>query len=67
MSTFKYLELIGTSPNSIEEAMQSAVADAGKSISDIKWVEIDRINAQVREGKITEYQVTMKVAFKVKR
>ena len=67
MSTFKYLELIGTSPNSIEEAMQSAVADAGKSISEIKWVEIDRINAVTRnlkegDAEDKEFERRMRVA-----
>ena len=63
--TFKLIELVGTSSKSFEEAVQSAVADASKSLRELAWFEVLEQRGRIRDGAVTEYQVKVHVAFKV--
>ncbi|HET7214395.1 MAG TPA: dodecin [Terriglobia bacterium] len=64
---YKITELVGTSPVSFSEAAKAAVAEAAKTIRHLDWLEVVGQNARVREGKIEEFQVTVKVGFKIER
>lgn len=63
--TFKLIELVGTSSKSFEEAIQSAVSDASKSLRDLAWFEVLEQRGRIRNGAVDEYQVKVHVAFKV--
>lgn len=63
--TYKLIELVGTSTKSFEEAVQSAVADASKSLRDLAWFEVLEQRGRIRNGAVHEYQVKLHVAFKV--
>ncbi len=63
-STYKIIELIGTSPNSWEEAAKSAVETAGKSLKDLRIAEIVEFDMKVEEGKVSAYRARVKVSFK---
>lgn len=63
--TFKLIELVGTSGKSFEDAVQSAVSDASKSLRELSWFEVLEQRGKVRDGLVTEYQVKVHVAFKV--
>ena len=65
MGTFKLIELVGTSSKSFEEAVQSAITDAAKSLRDLAWFEVLEHRGRIRDGLVTEYQVKVHVAFKV--
>jgi flavin-binding protein dodecin len=67
MTVVKIIELIGNSPNSWEDATQKAVKEAAKTIRNIKGVDVKRFTAKVKENKIIEYRVVLKVAFVVDR
>ncbi|MEJ2240601.1 MAG: dodecin family protein [Candidatus Bathyarchaeota archaeon] len=67
MAVVKIIELIGSSPNSWSEAAQNAVTEAGKTIKGIKSVHVKRCTAKVRDNKIVEYNVNVKIAFMVER
>jgi len=60
---YKTLELTGSSPKSIEDAMQTAIGRASKTIRNIKWVEVVQQRGHVVNDKIAHWQVTMKVGF----
>ncbi|TDU31791.1 hypothetical protein DFR24_1173 [Panacagrimonas perspica] len=60
---YKTLELTGSSPKSIEDAIETAIGRASKTIRNIKWVEVLQQRAHVENGKIAHWQVTMKVGF----
>jgi flavin-binding protein dodecin len=64
-SVYKLIELAGTSPNSIEEAVQNAVAKAGESVREMRWFEVVETRGALNEGKIAEWQVTIKIGFRV--
>jgi hypothetical protein len=60
---FKHLELTGTSSTSIEDAVQSAIARASKTVRNIRWMQITETRGQVDEGKVVQWQVTLKAGF----
>jgi len=63
-STYKIIELIGTSPNSWEEAAKSAVETAAKSLKDLRIAEIVQFDMKVEDGKVLAYRARVKVSFK---
>jgi dodecin len=67
MAIVKIIELVGSSPKSWEEAAKNALAEAAKTIKNIKSIYVKRINAKVEKNKIVEYRAVVKVAFVVER
>ncbi|MDH4208784.1 MAG: dodecin family protein [Anaerolineae bacterium] len=65
MTVLKVIELVGTSPNSWEEATKMAVDKAAETLRGISGANVMRQNVVVKDGKITEYRVDVKVAFVV--
>ena len=65
--TYKVIELVGTSPVSFAEAVKSAVAEASKTIRHMDWFEVVNERGSIVEGKVAEFQVTLKVGFKIER
>lgn len=61
----KVIEVIGASKEGFTEAAQNAVAEAGKSVKNIKSIYIKEMNANVTEGKIVSYAVNAKISFEV--
>ena len=60
---YKLLELTGSSPSSIEDACQRAIAKASQSVRNIRWFEVTETRGYVEEGKVAHWQVTLKVGF----
>ncbi|MGA3166964.1 MAG: dodecin [Terriglobia bacterium] len=64
---FKVTEVVGTSPTSFAEAVRVAVAEAAKTIRHMSWFEVVEMRGRVAEGKVAEFQVTIKIGFKLER
>ena len=60
---YKKIELVGSSPRSIEEAVTNALARAGKTIRNMRWLEVTETRGHIEEGKLAHWQVTVKVGF----
>jgi dodecin len=60
---YKMLELTGSSPVSIEEAVQTAVAKAYETVRNIHWFNVVETRGQVVDGKVAHWQVTVKLGF----
>ncbi len=60
---YKKIELVGSSPNSIEEAVVNALTRAQKTIRNMRWFEVVETRGQMEDGKINHWQVTVKVGF----
>jgi len=60
---YKKIEIVGSSPTSIEEAVNNAVAKASESIRNIKWVEVVETRGHVENQIIAYWQVTIKIGF----
>lgn len=61
--SYKILELVGSSPVSIEDAISGAIEDASKTVRHIRWFEVIETRGHVEDGKVAHYQVTLKVGF----
>ncbi|ASY71433.1 dodecin [Sinorhizobium fredii] len=62
---YKKVELIGTSPKSIDEAIETAISRASKTMRNLDWFEVDQIRGQIVNGEVAHYQVVMKVGFRI--
>ncbi len=67
MTVVKIIELIGSSPKSWEDATKNALAEAAKTVKNIKSIYVKRCNAKVENNKIVEYRAVVKIAFVVER
>ena len=67
MTVVKIIELVGSSPNSWNEAAQNAVTEAAKTIKNIKGVHVKRCTAKVKNDQIVEYNADVKISFIVER
>ena len=67
MTVAKIIELIGSSPNSWEEATKNAITEAAKTVKGIKSAHVERLTVKVDKNKIVEYRAVVRVAFVVQR
>jgi dodecin len=63
--TYKKIELVGTSPVSFAEAVKTAVEEASKSVRHMNWFEVVEQRGYIKDGKVAEFQVTVRVGFKI--
>jgi len=63
MTMLKVVEVLAESEQSWEQATQHAVATAAKTVRNIRSIHIENFEAQVKDGKITEYRVNGKISF----
>jgi len=60
---YKSIELTGSSDTSIEEAIQTAIGRASKTIRNLRWFEVIETRGQVENGRVAHWQVTLKAGF----
>lgn len=60
---YKKVELVGSSPNSIEEATQNALDKAAKTVRNMRWFEVTHTSGHIENNKVAHWQVTLKVGF----
>ncbi len=65
MTVVKIIELVGSSPKDWEDAAKNALAEAAKTVKNIKSIYVKRCNAKVENNKIVEYRAVVKIAFVV--
>jgi flavin-binding protein dodecin len=64
-NVFKMIEIVGTSKDSYEKAIANAIKKASESLKAISWFEVLQQRGSVKDGKVTEFQVILKVGFKL--
>ena len=62
---YKILELVGSSEESIEAAIQNAISRASKTIREMKWFEVSETRGHIENGSVRHYQVTLRVGFTI--
>ncbi|HQT47339.1 MAG: hypothetical protein B7X08_00600 [Acidocella sp. 20-63-7] len=60
---YKKLELVGSSPTGVEDAINTAIARSGESVNHMRWFEVMQVRGEIADGKVAHYQVTLKVGF----
>ena len=63
-SIYKVIELIGSSPNSWEEAAKHAVEQAGKQVRGLRVAEVDELDMRIEDGKVVAYRAKVHVSFR---
>lgn len=60
---YKITELVGSSPESIEDAVRQAVARASSTLRNLRWFEVVETRGHLEAGKVAHWQVTVKIGF----
>ena len=64
-SVYRKSEIVGVSNTSVSDAIETAIARATKTLRNVDWFEVGEIRGQVKDGKVAQYQVTLKVGFRL--
>jgi dodecin len=64
-ATYRITEIVGTSPDSVQQAIDNAIARANKTLRGLDWFEVVEIRGQIDGGAAAHYQVTMKIGFRM--
>ncbi|MGB0695183.1 MAG: dodecin [Rhodospirillaceae bacterium] len=62
---YKKIDLVGTSRNSIEDAIRGAVATAAETVRNLDWFEVKEVRGWIKDGEVQHFQVTMQVGFRL--
>jgi flavin-binding protein dodecin len=60
---YKKIELVGSSSNGIEDAVNNAITRAGETIRNMKWFEVAELRGHLENNQVAEWQVTVKIGF----
>ena len=63
--TYRVTELVGTSPDGVDQAIRNGIARAARTLRQIDWFEVTEVRGQVQDGAVEHFQVTMKVGFRL--
>ena len=63
--TYRVSEIVGTSPDGIDQAVRNAVERAGQTLRHLDWFEVTQVRGQIKDGAVEHFQVTMKVGFRL--
>jgi dodecin len=66
-STYKIIELVGTSEKSWEDAAKVAVETAGESLKDLRIAEVTKLDLTIEDGKVKTYRTRINVSFKYQK
>jgi len=62
---YKIVELVGSSPNSSDEAIRNAIERASETLTHLDWFEVVETRGHIADGRVAHYQVTLKVGFRL--
>ena len=63
--TYRVTEIVGTSPEGIDTAIDNGLARASATIRNLDWFEVVSVRGEIEDGAVAHYQVTMKVGFRI--
>jgi len=66
-SVYKMVVLVGTSPNSWEEAVQNAIAVASQTLWNLRIAGVEELDVRIENGKVAEYRAKVKLSFKIEK
>lgn len=60
---YKVTELVGSSPESLEKAIENAVTRANRTVRNMRWLEVQQIRGHIEKGAVQHWQVIVKIGF----
>ncbi|MCU0282646.1 MAG: dodecin family protein [Candidatus Nanopelagicales bacterium] len=63
--TYRLTEIVGTSPEGVDQAIRNGVARAAQTIRHIDWFEVTQVRGYIRDGEVDHFQVSMKIGFRL--
>jgi len=63
--TYRITEIVGTSPQDVNQAIRNGIRRASDTIRNLDWFELVEVRGAIRDGEVNHYQVTLKVGFRL--
>ena len=63
--TYGITEIVGTSPDSLQQAVRNGVQRASQTVRNLDWFEVTSVRGQISDGDVAHFQVQMKVGFRI--
>jgi flavin-binding protein dodecin len=60
---YKVIEVVGSSPDGIEDAIRGAVSKAADSVRDLRWFEVKEVRGHIENGNAAHFQVSLRLGF----
>ena len=60
---YRVIQIVGSSEKSIDDAIQTAISRASKTLRELRWFEVVETRGHIDNGKVHHFQVTLKVGF----
>lgn len=64
-NTYRVVEIVGTSPVSIAEAVKNGVQRASQTLENLDWFEVTQTRGHIENGEVAHFQVYLKVGFRI--
>lgn len=62
---YRVTEIVGSSPDSVHQAIRNGVERAGQTLRNLEWFEVTQIRGQIADGQLAHFQVGLKVGFRL--
>jgi dodecin len=62
---YRIAEIVGTSPNGVDDAIRNAVSRASRTLRNIDWFEMTEVRGHLADGQVADWQVTVKIGFRL--
>ncbi|UYM04972.1 dodecin [Solicola gregarius] len=63
--TYRVTEIVGTSPDGVDQAIENGISRAGATLRHLDWFEVLGVRGQISDREVSHYQVTMKLGFRL--
>ncbi|MDG9727786.1 MULTISPECIES: dodecin [unclassified Streptomyces] len=63
--TYRVTEIVGTSPDGVDQAVRNAITRASRTLRNLDWFEVTQVRGQIEEGEVAHWQVGLKLGFRL--
>ncbi|MFD5558549.1 MULTISPECIES: dodecin [unclassified Streptomyces] len=63
--TYRVTEIVGTSPESLDQAIRNGIGRASRTLRNLDWFEVTQVRGQIQDGEVQHFQVGLKVGFRI--
>ncbi|GGW75237.1 MULTISPECIES: dodecin [Streptomyces] len=63
--TYRVTEIVGTSPDSVDQAIRNGISRASQTLRHLDWFEVTQVRGQIENGDVAHWQVGLKVGFRL--